>query len=445
MSCMRIRPREALTTRHNISRAKVIKNFEITKKSGNFALVMKKIALFCLLATMSLPCVCQPLVRPFAPNKAALTYAADTLINNAVARHDIPGAVLCIVQGDETVYLKAYGNKQVYPTSKPMTTSTIFDLASLSKPTGAGLAAMLLIQRGQLHLEDRVADYIPAFATNITIENLLTHTSGLPPYANVKMLKAKYGAPERDSLIAHIAKLSMHKAHVFPEMFEFNYSCLNFITLQRVVEVISGMTLKEFCDANTFGPLGMTHTTYCPPAEWQNNIAPTEYLKDEKRLLLGEVHDPLARVMNAGISGNAGVFTNAEDLALLAKMFLHAWHMYPAYYGRWPMVDGRWPMADDKGQMAENNVFTLATLRFMSTYRRDGRTLGWDSCSDYSGCKGEMLSPESFCHTGYTGTEMVIDPVRDIAIILLTNRAHPSDGGAIGKTRARLADILSAW
>lgn len=352
----------------------------------------------------------------------------DQIIEEAITKGTIPGAVLLISRDNAVVYRKAYGYRQLVPQQEPMSVNTVFDLASITKPVATAAAAMILIDRGQLRLLDRVVDYIPDFAPwqdkndqsfkQIQVIHLLTHTSGLPPYAPVNELKQRFGSPAPDSLIQYIATV---KRHHEPGT-GFKYSCLNFITLQRIVETISGGSLKDFCAQNIFEPLGMVNTTFSPGRENVSDCAATEYL-EQKDLLIGMVHDPLARVMMGGVSGNAGLFSTADDLARFAAMMLN------------------------NGTFNEQTVLSPAAVKAMTHvprgYEAFGRSLGWDIYSDYSSNMGDLFSETAYGHTGYTGTSLVIDPESRTAVILLTNRVHPGDKGSVVRLRSLVANIVA--
>jgi len=278
---------------------------------------------------------------------------------------------------------------------------------------------MILVERGQLRFLDRVDRYIPGFQGNIRVRDLMTHSSGLPSYANVDSLQKWYGPPNPDNLIDYISTCRRD----FEPGANFRYSCLNFITLQRIIETVSGKNLRDFAKENIFDVLGMTHTDYQPTGETLKRVAPTEKQKDGS-VLRGVVHDPLARIMNDGISGNAGVFSDANDLAILSAALLN---------------NGEY-----KGQriLSPQGVKTMRTVP--ERLRSIGRTPGWDSASDYSSNHGDLLSPNTYGHTGYTGTSLVIDPDNDLAIILLTNRAHPEDKGEVVRLRSVVANAVAA-
>ena len=370
-----------------------------------------------------------PLVNPekAGMDKSRLIYA-DNAINQSVQDGNIPGAVLAVVRHKKLAYMKAYGNKQIYPDTVAMTTNTVFDLASLSKSVSTALSTMILLERGQLRLRDQVAMYIPGFQPwtdsitgrkrNIRIVDLLTHTSGLPPYAPVEELKKQYTTPNPDGLITYISNVKRNNEPTKV----FDYSCLNFITLQRIIENISGMSLQNFARQNIFSPLGMKHTDYNPTGETLEWTAPTEKQADGS-VLKGKVHDPLANIMNGGVSGNAGVFSNAEDIAILAAMLLN------------------------DGEINGVRILSPLTVRAMRSvpkgFEEFGRSLGWDVYSGYAS-DGDLFDVSAYGHTGYTGTSITIDPDSGTAVILLTNRVHPDDKGAVSRLREIVANVVAA-
>lgn len=364
----------------------------------------------------------QPLQR-VAPEQAGMNSRqlayADKAIEEAIEQEDIPGAVLAVVHQGKLAYLKAYGCKQTYPTAEPMDVHTVFDMASVSKSMSTAICAMILVERGQLRLSDPVTLYIPEFSGEIHVSDLLTHTSGLPPYAPVGELAEKYGSPNPKGLIDYIAACKTD----FKPGSAFQYSCLNYITLQHIIETISGQSLRDFAKANLFVPLGMQHTDYCPSGELLSRCAPTEKQKDGS-VLKGVVHDPLARIMNGGVSGNAGVFSDANDVAILAAMLLN------------------------NGEYNGRRILSALGVKAMRSIPRQvspfGRSLGWDVFSPYASNHGDLLSPNTYGHTGYTGTSIVIDPDNDLAIVLLTNSVHPDDNGKAIRLRSLVANAVAA-
>lgn len=344
-------------------------------------------------------------------------YYADDAILAAISNGEIPGAVLGIVHQNELVYLKAFGNKQTYPTPIAMETNTVFDLASLTKVIATTTSVMILVERGKLLLGDKVSKYLPAFKDNITIQQLLTHTSGLRSYAPVdSLLKAKADNPK--DLMHYIATSDRKSAPGEAYL----YSCLNFITLQRIIELVSEQNLRDFAKTNIFDVLEMTHTDFLPTGETLKRTAPTEKPKNEP-LLKGLVHDPLARKLNHGISGNAGLFSDAYDLALFSAALMN------------------------KGTLKGKRILGPLTVQTMINMPNEasifGRALGWDVMSSYASNQGNLLSDSTYGHTGYTGTSLVIDPENKIAIILLTHRVHPKDKGSVTRLRATVANIVA--
>lgn len=344
---------------------------------------------------------------------------ADEAIRNAIDSKQIPGAVLAVVRQGKMAYLKAYGNKQVYPSVVPMDVNTVFDMASCSKAISTAISAMILIEQGKIRLLDKVSVYIPSFTDNIRIIDLFTHTSGLPAYAPVANLKAKHCAPNPSALIDYIATC---KRDTIPET-AFKYSCLNYITLQQIVEVVSGKSLRDFAKENIFDVLEMHHTDYNPTGEMLEQCAPTEKQKDGK-VLKGVVHDPLAREMNGGISGNAGVFSCANDLAILAAALLNG--------------------GEYNGKRILSPMGVQALTRIPQNMGSFGRSLGWDVSSPFSSNKGDLFGTNTYGHTGYTGTSIVIDPDSQTAVILLTNRVHPEDKGEVTRLRSIVANVVAA-
>ena len=354
---------------------------------------------------------------------------ADKIILESIERGEIPGAVLAVVRNDKLAYIKAFGNKQIYPTTEAMTENTVFDMASVSKSMSTAISTMILLERGKIRLNDNVNMYIPNFrgwetdkgrTIDIKIVDLLTHTSGLPSYANADTMKARYGSPNQDGLMEHIATCK----RVYAPKSTFHYSCLNFITLQRIIEKVSGQTLRDFAKQNIFDVLDMKHTDYNPTGEILALCAPTEKQADGS-VIRGKVHDPLARIMLDGVSGNAGVFSNADDVAVLAAALLN---------GGKSVVNGK-------------RILSPLTVKLMITIpeavKHAGRTLGWDIFSPYASNNGDIFGQNTYGHTGYTGTSLIIDPDTKTAVILLTNRVHPEDKGSVVRLRALVANAVA--
>lgn len=413
---------------------------------------MKKLITITVAAALAVPVFAQGALKQDSPERHGMNpeklAQVDRVINEAITAKEIPGAVLSVVRGNDIVYLKAYGNKSVVPTVEPMTTETMFDLASVSKCVGTTLAFMQLIENGYVRLTDNVDRYIPNFkpwkdpesgeAVDITIRDLLSHSSGLTPYINADTFVKEYGGNDPEKMEQYIA--TEIKRNFRPGT-DFMYSCLNFVTLQRILERVTGEKLYEYAQKHVFDVLGLRHTGYFPliytpaasnSAELAGLCAPTEVQADGKPLV-AQVHDPMARRIMGGNSGNAGVFSNAEDLSVVCAAVMNGG-----------------VLVDKKGRTLESTrILSPLTVRLMATIppQNDpsvGRALGWDKKSSHSGLRGDLFNPETtIMHTGYTGTSIVIDMESMTAVILLTHRVHPQDKGGVGRLRALVANIVA--
>lgn len=334
-----------------------------------------------------------------------------------------PGGVLLVGSHGRVVYQRPFGHYGV-DDPRPVADTTVYDMASLTKVIGLTTETMLLAAEGSLGIEAPVQRYVPAFQgpgkEAVTVRHLLTHTSGLPAWVPLYLTTTN-----RAEALRQVDTTSLEA----PPGERYVYSDLGAMTLMQVVEAVTGEPLDRFLARRVFGPLGMTRTRYVPPEAWRPFIAPTENDPWRGHVLLGEVHDENAARLG-GVSGHAGLFSNASDLARFAFWLLDAWH----------------------GRLAPNAEVTLpAQLVRQFTSRQPGpsgstRALGWDTPSaNGSGSSGSMLSPQSFGHTGFTGTSIWIDPVREMVIVLLTNRVHPTrENRAILKIRPIVADSVVA-
>src|SRR5580658_7173846 len=243
-----------------------------------------------------------------ANGAAAQTFSGspllDQTIEQAIQEGRIPGAVLLIGHKGEIVHRKAYGRRALLPTPEPMTVDTIFDLASLTKVVATTSSLMKLFEEGKFRLNDRVTQYFPEFQegkSDLTLRNLFTHFSGMPPDLPLNPPWAGYQTG------IHMAMIEKPNA---PPGARFVYSDINFILLGELVHRLSGQPLNDYSRENIFQPLGMKTTTFLPPASWIPRIAPTERLAATGVPLRGVVHDPTARNMG-GVAGHAGLFSTA--------------------------------------------------------------------------------------------------------------------------------------
>src|SRR5947209_7693959 len=280
--------------------------------------------------TLALPL---PPSRPEAVGMSSPRLARmNEVIEQAISRHETPGAVVLVARRGRVVWRRAYGSRSVEPAREQMTTDTIFDVASLTKVVATAPSVMILIERGQLRLNDTAAQYIPELKgegrERVTIEQLLTHRSGFAPDFDLSERWSGYDEA--------IKRLGRERLRNQPGT-RFVYSDLNYIILGEIVHRISGMMLAEFARKNIYEPLGMHDTGFKPRAELRPRIAPTERLRgvmsylggsvseagnESGRILRGEVHDPTSFRMG-GVAGHAGLFSTADDLAVYCQMLLN--------------------------------------------------------------------------------------------------------------------------
>jgi CubicO group peptidase (beta-lactamase class C family) len=311
-----------------------------------------------------------------------------------------------------------------------MSVDTIFDMSSLTKVMATAPSVMLLVDNGSLRLEDKVKRYLPNFSGGgkdaITVRQLLTHYSGLPP--DFDLSKPWSGEA------AALEELWKVKTVADPGK-EFAYSDLNFVALGELVRSISGKALDVFAREQIFVPLGMKETLFRPPANLASRIAPTEprrntlrYLKGQSAesldtMLRGEVHDPTAWKMG-GVAGHAGLFSTAQDLAVYIQMLLNG---------------GTYQGARILSRAAVEAMISPQTPPGLPNVRG----LGWDIDSSYSAPAGDLFKG-GYGHTGFSGTSVWVHPASDTFVILLSNRVHPEGGKELNHLRGAIANIVAA-
>ena len=360
----------------------------------------------------------------------------DSTVNASILDEDVPGAVVGVVRNGTLVFEKAYGNKAIYPEVEPLTVETMFDLASVSKCVGTTLSIMQLVEQGKLRLVDTVGRYIPGFKpwvdpktgekVPIRVQDLLTHSSGLDAYMDdMDGYLEEFGPLTPDSLMMVISKRIPRN---FKPGTDVLYSCLNFITLQHILEKITGERLCDYTQKNVFDAMGLKHTCYLP---WGQNsdllklVAPTE-IQPDGSVLRGIVHDPIARIINGGNSGNAGVFSNVEDLAVICAALLAE----GSYNGR--------------------RVLSPLTVKRMfavppANDPKVARALGWDCFYPEPYTSGDVFAVQNLRgHTGFTGTSIILDPDTCTAVIILAHRVHPVNDGSASRLRSTVASIVAA-
>ncbi|MGN9762501.1 serine hydrolase [Streptomyces sp. SD31] len=302
----------------------------------------------------------------------------------------------------------------------PMTEDTVFDLASVSK-LFTSILAVQQVERGALVLESTVASYLPDFARagkqDMTIRQLLTHTSGFRAWIPL------YSVPTYEEKL----QLIWNEAPLNPPGTKYLYSDLNLISLQLVLEKITGRTLDTLLHDEITAPLGMRRTRYNPPAAWKPKIAATEDARKpwsglDRGLVWGEVHDENAFSLG-GVAGHAGVFSNAWDLAVLGRTLLNG-----GSYG--------------KSRILEPESVELMFTDFNTAFPGDEHGLGFELYQHWY--MGAMATPRTAGHTGFTGTSLVLDPTTDSFLVVLGNSVHPVRSWRSGSApRVAAADNLA--
>jgi CubicO group peptidase (beta-lactamase class C family) len=340
---------------------------------------------------------------------------AYELVRGAIADHIFPTASIAITHRGNLVGLKSFGHFTYEADSPETTTTTVFDLASLTKVVATTSMAMILYERGLLDVDLPVTAVVGEFGGEdprrdaVTLRMLLAHSSGLPAYEKL-FLRAR----TRDELLAAAFATPL----TADPGARAEYSDIGFIVLSVGLERIADESLDRFCQREVFGPLAMAHTTFNPPAAWRAAIAPTaDDQSFRRRVIQGEVQDENASVLG-GVAGHAGLFASAEDLAIFSYALL---------------AGGR--------SLLRRETVALFTAR-QSSPLSNPRSLGWDAPSSPSQ-SGKYFSPNSFGHLGYTGTSLWIDPERQLSVILLTNRTWPDcSNQAIKQFRPKFHDAV---
>jgi CubicO group peptidase (beta-lactamase class C family) len=341
-----------------------------------------------------------------------------SLLEQAVRERAFPGASLAVVCRDELVAWRAAGRFTYDADSPRVAPTTVFDLASVTKVVATTAMAMILYERSLLPLDAPLADLLPEFALQadgrpsgdmrrrqVTPRMLLAHCAGLVDYEKL-FLRA---ATAKDLLW-----LALTSPLVAEPCTRACYSDIGFIVLGELLSRLAstpteakaaslggpGEPLDRFCQREVFAPLGMNTARFCPPEEWRDSIPPTQEDREFRlRIIQGEVDDENASVMN-GVSGHAGLFGNALDVALFARFML-----------------------SPRQALLRPETVRLFTAR-QAAPPGSSRALGWDTPSPPSQA-GQRFSPSSFGHLGYTGTSLWCDPERQLAVVLLTNRTWP--------------------
>jgi CubicO group peptidase (beta-lactamase class C family) len=354
-----------------------------------------------------------PITAGFVPEKLA---RLDSIITAAIRDSAFPAAQLLVLRDGTIAYNTAFGTYTYDPASGPIDNASVFDLASVSKVIGTTTAVMKLIDAGKLSLDDYASKYLPHLAAGskgrITIRHLLTHRAGFPPFKRFYLM-CNSAAEALDSVYATELVAEPGDTTI--------YSDIGMITMGKIVEKIAGMSQAELLEKEFFGPLGMKNTMYNPPQSLWERVVPTEIdTVWRKALVRGIVHDENAALLG-GVAGHAGLFSTASDLAIYAQMLLN------------------------RGTYGGVRYLSGSTITEFTGTRAEGqdRYLGWDMKSPTGSSAGTLFSPSSFGHTGFTGTSIWVDPERKLAVILLTNRVHPTRANQkIARVRPAVHDAV---
>ena len=370
------------------------------------------------------------------PEPSAIQIALDRAVVNGV----FPGAVLAVRQGDRPIARFSAGRLSIDPPGDSVLVSTVYDLASLTKPLATVTSLILLVQNGQCRLDAHLAEYLEECTESpigsATLRDLLTHQSGLPGWRGYyERLSPDGTVPSsregRSSAKQKLLNLIRSEPLVYERGARSLYSDLGFMLLGMIVERTSGRSLNQFFSDRILHRLGKPSIQFVLPEErdaflermrkTKTGVAPTEYDSWRGRVLCGEVHDQNAGAMG-GEAGHAGLFGNVDAVMTITGEWLKAYHGQPA------MLDGDLVREFTKRQ-ARGEASSWA--------------LGWDTPSKPSsaGCR---FSDQSFGHLGYTGTSIWIDPVQRLEVVLISNRVHPSSRNeAIREFRPVIHDLIS--
>jgi CubicO group peptidase (beta-lactamase class C family) len=343
----------------------------------------------------------------------------DATIREGISRGIYPAAVVVIGRSDSILYARGYGHFTWNPASPvPTPDSTLWDIASISKVLGTASAVMRLVDAGTVDLDAPVSRYLPRFAGGarnmITVRMLLDHTSGLRSYAPLfKRARTRSAAIDQLYLENPVREPGAEPV----------YSDLNALFLGLLVEQVTKVPLDRFVTQEVFAPLDLQQTTYHPAPGIRRRVVPSAVWRGQP--VAGQVNDPNAAVFG-GVAGNAGIFTTGMDLAHYAQAWLRE--------GSGP--NGQW-------------VSPATLKRFLTRGDKAGpRLLGWDTPElnlPVPSVFGTLISDAAYGHTGFTGTELWIDPSRDLFMVFLTNRTfNPRVGDSMHRLRTVRAQLSDA-
>lgn len=357
----------------------------------------------------------------------------DTVVQEGIDDGVMPGATVLVSRHGNIVKQDAYGYAAKYEDDEftemddpvEMEESTIFDMASISKLFTA-VSVMQLWDQGYFDLDDPMADYLPEYDTSekrdITIKQLLTHTSGEKPGPSGNLYEMD---GDRDELLTYVMEEPLE--NVPGEAYV--YSDINYITLGVFVERLSGEREDDYVKKHILDPLGMSDTMYNPSDELRSRIAATEYQPwTERGLVWGSVHDEKAWALD-GVAGHAGVFSSAPDMDIFAQMLMN---------------EGTY----QEEQIVSKEAFDLMNTNWNEAFPDQEHGLGWDLNQDWY--MDVLAEEDTLGHTGFTGTSIVVSPELETVVILLTNNVHPTRDNPTTnpirkQTAAQTASSVYAW
>jgi len=345
--------------------------------------------------------------------------AAFRLIDREAEQGEIPGGVAVVGFRGAVIGVHAAGFAVATDAEKvPATPETVYDCASLTKVTATLPLALMLVDRGDIRLDDPVARFIPAFGGGgkevVTVKQLLTHSAGLPAY-----VKLYDGGLSPEEIRARVRAIELE----YEPGTQTVYSDIGFMLLGDIVSHVLDEPLDAAAHRLVFEPLGMRVTRFCPPDEWRPKIAATEYAPSLGRHKRGEVHDENAYALG-GVSGHAGLFSTAGDLAKYAAMWLNG--------------------GCAEGKTLLSPACVAAAVRNWTPGLNGNRGLGWVLKGDKWDASGDWFSDRSYGHTGFTGVSVWIDPARQLFAVLMTNRVHFGRDKSVARLRACFHNAVAA-
>lgn len=390
---------------------------EPTKPVRSAAIAALIAARAAVAAALALALACTPRAASSAGIDAAAREAIAHIVEGEIAAGRIPGAVIVAGDAQGVRYREAFGYRSLAPRPEPMTIDTEFDLASLTKVIATTTAVMQLVESRRIALDIPVSRYWPAFAANgkgdVTIRELLAHTSGLPPDLPL--------GPRARGRKGVLAEVVAERLMANPGS-RVVYSDINFVVLGEIVRRVTHRPLDAYCRRHIFTPLGMRDTMFTPDEDHASRAAPTTADSDGMRV--GRVHDPTAARMG-GVAGDAGVFSTGDDLARFARMMMNA------------------------GAIGGHRILQPETIASMAALasppgEQPPRGLGWALDAPLVSNRYRLPPVGSIYHTGYTGTAIWIDLASKQFIVVLTNRVHPFDRGDARPLREQATSWLAS-